>query len=405
MCWCVSRLGGEVVPSAESVRGLCGVLAICERQYFASSSRFACFSFFFSFFSRFFSSFFSFLDFLWSGDLFSSSGIVWSSSIRFVGSASAGQRWGGSKKTKPGCWQPLGPVFPTTATAHRCPPCVSTMAAFTPAGFPSPNGTDSRTEVAQNRMAQRHHLSKALVVSLMKNIYSNRGFCRGKGRPFDLEVFWTFDTSLMKDLRKTSWMTFWFWSSSQVTPRWPYFGPPRFQGPPIKKTTQPSFSYWGGGVFFDRWMWWVICDHCLTVTSKFRTNPMLLCSVQPGFDPVHPGPAEPAQGSCGGRWDRWSTGPLSPPRRRTWRCTAHHLRPSRTCRSSLIGAVEQRFAALRPRIGGRPGWSGFVGDFMWYGQIPAAPSTHKVKRIQFKAVGHQIHLVKNICSPIWDPEK
>ena len=45
------------------------------------------------------------------------------------------------------------------------------------------------TEVVQNRMAQRHHLSKALVVSLMKNQYSNKGFCRGKGRPFDLEVF------------------------------------------------------------------------------------------------------------------------------------------------------------------------------------------------------------------------
>ena len=44
------------------------------------------------------------------------------------------------------------------------------------------------TEVVQNRMAQRHHLAKALVVSLM-NQYSNKGFCRGKGRPFDLEVF------------------------------------------------------------------------------------------------------------------------------------------------------------------------------------------------------------------------
>ena len=43
-------------------------------------------------------------------------------------------------------------------------------------------------EVVQNRMAQRRHLSKALVVSLMKNQYSNKGFCRGKGRPLDLEV-------------------------------------------------------------------------------------------------------------------------------------------------------------------------------------------------------------------------
>ena len=54
------------------------------------------------------------------------------------------------------------------------------------------------TEVVQNRMAQRHHLSKALVVSLM-NQYSNKGFCGGKGRPFGLEVFCIFDTSLTKD--------------------------------------------------------------------------------------------------------------------------------------------------------------------------------------------------------------
>ena len=44
------------------------------------------------------------------------------------------------------------------------------------------------TEVVQNRMAQRHHLSKALVVS-PTNQYSNKGFCRGKGSPFDLDVF------------------------------------------------------------------------------------------------------------------------------------------------------------------------------------------------------------------------
>ena len=55
------------------------------------------------------------------------------------------------------------------------------------------------TEVMQHRMAQRHHLSKALAVSLLKNHYSNEGFCRGKGRPFDLEVFCIFGTSLIKD--------------------------------------------------------------------------------------------------------------------------------------------------------------------------------------------------------------
>ena len=52
------------------------------------------------------------------------------------------------------------------------------------------------TEVMQHRMAQRHHLSKALAVSLFN---SNEGFCREKGRPFDLEVFCIFDTSLIKD--------------------------------------------------------------------------------------------------------------------------------------------------------------------------------------------------------------
>ena len=55
------------------------------------------------------------------------------------------------------------------------------------------------TEVMQHRMAQRHHLSKALAVSLLKNHYSNEGFCRGKGRRFDLAVFCIFDMSLIKD--------------------------------------------------------------------------------------------------------------------------------------------------------------------------------------------------------------
>ena len=56
------------------------------------------------------------------------------------------------------------------------------------------------TEVMQHRMAQRHHLSKALAVSLLKNHYSNEGFCIGeKKRPFDLELFCIFDTSLIKD--------------------------------------------------------------------------------------------------------------------------------------------------------------------------------------------------------------
>ena len=39
----VSLLGGEIVPSAKSVRDLCGVLVICECQYFASLLRFLIF--------------------------------------------------------------------------------------------------------------------------------------------------------------------------------------------------------------------------------------------------------------------------------------------------------------------------------------------------------------------------
>ena len=34
----------------------------------------------------------------------------------------------------------------------------------------------------QNHMAQRHHLSKALVVSLMKNHYFKKVFVKGEGR-------------------------------------------------------------------------------------------------------------------------------------------------------------------------------------------------------------------------------
>ena len=77
------------------------------------------------------------------------------------------------------------------------------------------------TEVVQNRMAQRHHLSKALAVSLMKNQYSNKGFCRGKGRPFDLDDF------LVLKL---------------------------FPGDPILDIFgPPEFLLLGGAVFFNRW--------------------------------------------------------------------------------------------------------------------------------------------------------
>ena len=39
------------------------------------------------------------------------------------------------------------------------------------------------TDVTQNRMAQRHHLSKALVVRLMKNHYSNEVYVGEKEDP------------------------------------------------------------------------------------------------------------------------------------------------------------------------------------------------------------------------------
>ena len=50
------------------------------------------------------------------------------------------------------------------------------------------------TEVMQHRMAQRHHLSKALAVSLLKNHYSNEGFCRGKEDP----SIWSFFVFLIR---------------------------------------------------------------------------------------------------------------------------------------------------------------------------------------------------------------
>ena len=83
----------------------------------------------------------------------------------------------------------------TTVTAHLCPPCLSTSRF----SFLQWHGLTQTHLPPQNRMAQRHHLSKALVVSLMKNHYSNKGCFRGKGRSFDLEAFWIFDTSLIKD--------------------------------------------------------------------------------------------------------------------------------------------------------------------------------------------------------------
>ena len=54
------------------------------------------------------------------------------------------------------------------------------------------------SEVVQNRLAQRHHLSKALVVSLMKIQYSNKVFVGEKEDPsiwklveFLIRVYWS----------------------------------------------------------------------------------------------------------------------------------------------------------------------------------------------------------------------
>ena len=101
------------------------------------------------------------------------------------------------------------------------------------------------TEVMQHRMAQRHHLSKALVVSLLKNHYSNEGFCRGKGRPFDLELFCFFDTNLIMDLYKILLIYF------LVLKLFPgdLFWAPRFQGPPIRKNATEVSLFGGGGRF------------------------------------------------------------------------------------------------------------------------------------------------------------
>ena len=65
----------------------------------------------------------------------------------------------------------------STLSIHHDTPCLHQQAFLSPMAL------------TQNRMAQQHHRLKALVVSLMKNHYSNKGFCRENGKPFDLEVF------------------------------------------------------------------------------------------------------------------------------------------------------------------------------------------------------------------------
>ena len=67
--------------------------------------------------------------------------------------------------------------------------------AFLPP-MPRTHANALATEVMQHRMAQRHHLSKALAVSLLKNHYSNEGFCRGKGSPHP--SIWSFFAFLIR---------------------------------------------------------------------------------------------------------------------------------------------------------------------------------------------------------------
>ena len=76
-------------------------------------------------------------------------------------------------------------VQKATVTAHLCPSTMTRrvyISRFFLLRMARTHANALATEIAQNRMAQRHHLSKALVVSLIKTKCSNRGFCRGKGR-------------------------------------------------------------------------------------------------------------------------------------------------------------------------------------------------------------------------------
>ena len=81
----------------------------------------------------------------------------------------------------------------TTVTAHLCPPCLSTMTrrVYTSRlSFPQWHGLTQTHFPPRSRKTAWHSditfRKLYIVVSLMKNHYSNKGFCRGKGRPFDL---------------------------------------------------------------------------------------------------------------------------------------------------------------------------------------------------------------------------
>ena len=78
----------------------------------------------------------------------------------------------------------------STLSIHHDTPCLHQQAFLPPMSRTHANALS--TEVTQNRMTQQHHLSKALVVSLMKNHYSNKGFCRGKRKTLRSGGFFDF---------------------------------------------------------------------------------------------------------------------------------------------------------------------------------------------------------------------
>ena len=83
----------------------------------------------------------------------------------------------------------------TTATAHLCPPCLSTMTrrVYTSRlSFPQWHGYLRKRTFHQGhtKTAWRNDITFPklyIVASLMKHHYSNESFCRGQGTPLHLE--------------------------------------------------------------------------------------------------------------------------------------------------------------------------------------------------------------------------
>ena len=83
----------------------------------------------------------------------------------------------------------------STLSIHHDTPCLHQQAFLPPMARTHENALS--TKVTQNRMTHSHHLSKALLVSLMKNHYSNGGFCRGKRKTLRSGGFLNFDMNLI----------------------------------------------------------------------------------------------------------------------------------------------------------------------------------------------------------------